>query len=82
MSGLRGGQALRAPLPIVVCTSTIRVTRCLRINKCSVLFFKTHYGDTVDLQHIRLLPEDRMTVARKLASGVTVSRCVYSTDII
>ncbi|CAG9772283.1 unnamed protein product [Ceutorhynchus assimilis] len=37
-------------------------------------YYKTHYGHTIEVQHIHLSKETRINIATKLASGVSVSR--------
>lgn len=56
------------------CTSQIKI----EVNKLNrsvfIKFYKTHYGHSIDLQHLKIPKTDRMTIAQKLASGVAVTR--------
>ncbi|KAK4882212.1 hypothetical protein RN001_005531 [Aquatica leii] len=56
------------------CTSQINVTKSISTNKCSIIYFSTHYGHTEEIQHIRISKSCRKEVAQKLMMGVSTKR--------
>ena len=55
------------------CTSQII---CVHSKNILVTWKKTHYGHCVQLQHLRILQEDRSVIACKLINGVPSARCI------
>lgn len=57
------------------CTSQIILTIENNGQFCCI-YHKTHYGHNINLQHVRIPKGDRMDIAAKLTSGVSVTRQV------
>lgn len=53
------------------CISSLKVTEG---DKVLVTWLRTHYGHSLDLQHIRVPKIDKAAIASKLVLGVTPSR--------
>lgn len=60
------------------CTSQIVVTKNIETDSYSVVFFKTHYGHALQLEHLRVPLEDRKNIAVKLAAGVSTTKLLDS----
>lgn len=52
------------------CTSQIKLISNNNNSDLHIQWQKTHYGHSMDLQHIRLLKQDRQVIASKLINGV------------
>lgn len=56
------------------CTSQVVVTRNITSDKCSVSYYKSHYGHGKEIQHLSLSKFDRQSIASKLILDVPPRR--------
>ncbi|XP_072395518.1 zinc finger transcription factor family protein 17-like [Diabrotica undecimpunctata] len=58
----------------VACTSQIKLIKNETNSRVKAIFDKTHYGHSVDIQHLSIPKVERANIAQKLNSGVSVTR--------
>lgn len=56
-----------------MCTSEIIITTRTD-GRYDVIYYKTHYGHELEIQHIHIPKQERSKIAAKLASGITISK--------
>jgi len=56
------------------CTSQIKVIKSISDSSVVSTIFKNHYGHDIALQHLKIPGTERVSIAQKLANGVTISR--------